>query len=181
MILDGLKANLAVGALLVVGGLLTLQTWRLHSEQLAHRDLIAQVESDRADRATAALKFSIDKADAVAQHTAKTQENADEFTITQPTRDAIARADLAVADRLRRNAESRAATYRAMAEAGAAACRDSADRLATLDDLVVRGTGVVARLRADLGRRDAEVILQNGQIATDRAFYETMRAKTARD
>ena len=169
--MSGLRANIATAAALVFAVLLALQTWRLHAAQLAHRDLVTEVERDRAARTGAALKYELKTSSAERLHAKNTQENSDAFTTSQPVRDAIARADLAVADRLRRDAERRAATYRAMAEAGAAACRDSADRLAALDQHIVRGAEVVAGLRADLGRRDAEVVLLRGQIDADRALF----------
>ena len=103
-------------------------------------------------------------------HAQKTQENSDAFTTSQPVRDAIARADRARVERLRLGAERRAATYRAQAQANAAACGDSADQLIALDRQLVEGIGVVAALRSDLGRRDAEVVLLHGQIVADRAL-----------
>ena len=54
VILDGLKANLAVGALLAVGVLLALQTWRLHTEQLAHARAVAEIATERTASETAA-------------------------------------------------------------------------------------------------------------------------------
>lgn len=72
--------------------------------------------------------------------------------------------------RLRLDAERRAATYRAMSEASAAACSDLADRHATLDRQLVEGVAVVADLRGDLDRRDAEVRLLRRQIDADRAL-----------
>lgn len=156
----------------VLLGLLATQSWRLHTEQRDHAQLRATVaEADRA-RATAALKHEIFTASKESTHAANTSKNADEFTMSQPVRDAIARADVARADRLRTDAEARAATYRAMAEAGAAACRDLADRHATLDRHIVDGTRVVADLGAALDRRDAEVVLLRRQIDIDRALIQ---------
>lgn len=173
MILDKLKSWGFAALALALAGLLGLQTWRLHTEQIAHGELKVQVERDKSARATAAVEAAIDNADRQATHASSTQENSDVFTSTRPARDATVSADLAVAQRLRRDAERRAATYRAMAEANAAACRDLADRHATLDAHVVRGVEVVAGLRGDLARRDAEVRLLRGQIDIDRALLTT--------
>ena len=82
-------------------------------------------EAARADETKTALKEST--------HAANTSKNSDEFTTSQPVRDAIARADLALAERLRTDAERRAATYRAQAEADATARRDLADKASALD------------------------------------------------
>ena len=103
-------------------------------------------------------------------HAASTQENSDEFTISQPVRDAIARADLAVAHRLRTDAERRAATYRAQAQACTTASSGIADRLEAFDRHIVEGASMVAEHRQALIRRDAEVVLLRGQIDADRAL-----------
>ena len=172
VILDKLKAWGFAALALALAGLLGLQTWRLHTEQIAHGELKVQVAQDKSARATAAVEVAIDNAERQATHASSTQENSDAFTSTQPARDATVSADLAVAQRLRRDAERRAATYRAMAEANAAACRDLADRHAALDDHIVKGAEVVAGLRGDLARRDAEVKLLRGQIDIDRALMQ---------
>ena len=122
-------------------------------------------EAARTDEIQTALKEST--------HAADTSKNSDEFTASQPVRDAIARADLALADRLRIGAERRAATYRAQAQSNAAACSDLADRYAALDAHVVRGAGVVAGLGADLERRDAEVALLRRQVDVERNLTST--------
>ena len=170
MILDKLKAYGAIAAAIVLGAMLLVQTGRLHTEQVAHEKLKTSTAQAATGRATAALKHEIKTSADESVHAAKTQENSDEFTTSQPVRDAIARADLTLADRLRVGAERRAATYRAQAQASAAACSDLADRHAALDAHVVRGAGVVAGLGADLERRDSEVNLLRSIIDADRAL-----------
>ncbi len=166
-----IKGYALQAACLVLLGLLLTQTWRLHSEQRDHAQLRADVaEADRA-RATAALKHEAATSLKEFGHAAATQENSDAFTLSAPVRDAIARADAARHGRLLNDAERRAATYRAMAEAGAAACRDLADRHTALDRHVVEGVSVVGALRSDLVRRDAEVVLLRRQIDVDRALF----------
>ncbi|WP_313080411.1 hypothetical protein [Pulveribacter sp.] len=165
-----IKAYALQAACLVLLGLLATQTWRLHIEQRDHARLrVTVAEADRF-RATAALKHEAATSLKEFGHAAATQENSDAFTTSEPVRAAIARADLARSDRLRTDAERRAGTYRAMAEAGAAACSDLADRHAALDAHVVRGVEVVSGLRSDLVRRDAEVVLLRRQIDVDRAL-----------
>lgn len=170
MILDKLKAYGFQALALALGVLLLVQTGRLHTEQVAHQKLIATTTGAALQRSEAARAQETKTAGKEAAHAQATQENSDVFTTSQPVRDAIARADLAVADRLRVSAERRAATYRAMSQANAAACGSAADRLAALDSQLVDGVGVVAALRSDLVRRDSEVKLLMGQIDADRAL-----------
>lgn len=170
--IDKLKAYGALLGCLLLTILLVAQTARLYVERHEHDQLKVQVaEADR-KRTQAALKASEDDAAKKLAHATATQENIDAFTVSQPTRDALARADLAVAQRLRIDAERRAATYRAQAQANAAACSDLADRLEAFDRHIVRGAEVVAGLRADLDRRDAEVALLVKQVHTERALAE---------
>ena len=117
-------------------------------------------EAARTDEIQTALKEST--------HAADTSKNSDEFTTSQPVRDAIARADLALADRLRTDAERRAATYRQIAAACTTASSGIADRLEAFDRHIVEGAGVVAEHRKALVRRDSEVVLLRGQIDADR-------------
>lgn len=162
---------LALALLAALGAL-----WRtdsaLGAERLAHQATktehaaaaLKQSESARAAETQTALKEST--------HAADTSKNSDEFTTSQPVRDAIARADLAVAQRLRTDAERRAATYRAQAQSNAAACSNLADRHEAFDRHIVEGAGVVAEHRQALTRRDAEVKLLRGQIDADRELID---------
>lgn len=157
-------------ALAAVTALLSVQTLRLQREQLAHRDLIAATAQADQARTTAALRIEQRAGALESTHAATTIGASDVFTTSQPVRDAIARADLARADRLRIGADQRAATYRAQAQASAAACSSLADRLGAFDAHIVRGVGVVSGLRSDLDRRDAEVVLLRAVIDADRVL-----------
>ena len=170
MILDKLKAYGAIAAAIALGSLFLVQTGRLHLEQREHTQLKAKVDRDNAARTTAALKHEIKTSADESTHAKATQENSDEFTTSQPVRDAVARADLALADRLRVGAERRAATYRAQAQSNAAACSDLADRLEAFDRHIVEGASVVAEHREALTRRDSEVNLLRSIIDADRAL-----------
>ena len=158
-------ATAIVAGALAFGAGWQTQEWR-YGKQIA--DIQAQhataplklSEAARADETQTALKEST--------HAANTSKNSDEFTTSQPVRDAIARADLALADRLRTDAERRAATYRAQAQSNAAACSNLADRLEAFDRHIVEGASVVAEHRQALVRRDSEVKLLRGQIDADR-------------
>ena len=172
MILAQLKAYGAIAAALVLGGLLLVQTGRLHSEQLAHQKLITATTQATLKRSEAARADEIQTALKESTHAADTSKNSDEFTTSQPVRDAIARADLAIADRLRTDAERRAATYRQIAASCSAAAGGVADRLEAFDRHIVEGAAVVAEHRQALIRREAEVVLLHKQMMTERALLE---------
>ena len=137
----------------------------------------AQIADIKAKQAAAGLKRSeVARADEIqtaakeSTHAANTSKNSDEFTTSQPVRDAIARVDVARAERLRTDAERRAATYRAQAQACTTASGGIADRLEAFDRQLVEGVAVVGELRADLVRRDSEVVLLRKQVDTERAL-----------
>jgi hypothetical protein len=159
---------LAAGAIAFAGGW-KVQAWRYDAQIAAIHAKHADAKLKRSEAARADETKTAGKEGA---HATSTQENSDEFTTSQPVRDAIARADLARVDRLRVDAERRAATYRAQAQADAAARSDLADRHAAFDRHIVEGAAVVAEHRAALARRDAEVVLLRRQIDTERALLE---------
>ena len=158
-------ATAIVAGALAFGAGWKTQEWR-YGEQIAgiqaqHATAALKLsEATRADETQTALKEST--------HAANTSKNSDEFTTSQPVRDAIARADLARVDRLRTDAERRAATYRAQAQACTTASSGIADRLEAFDRHIVEGASVVAEHRQALVRRDSEVKLLRGQIDVDR-------------
>ena len=131
-------------------------------------------------RSEAARADEIQTASKESTHAADTSKNSDEFTTSQPVRDAIARADIALADRMRTDAERRAATYRAQAAACTTASGGIADRLEALDRHIVEGASVVAEHRQALTRRDSEVVLLRGQIDADRALMSEPSPKPGR-
>lgn len=161
-----LAAGAVAGALLA-GGLQQARVSNVRAELAQVREQHAQAVAEATE---AALKKEREDRAKENTHAADTIQNVDQFTQGRPERDAGLRADLAVAERLRRDAERRASTYRAMSEANAAACSRAGDQLATFDRQLVAGAGVVANLRGDLERRDAEVVLLRGQIEADRAL-----------
>lgn len=146
-----------------------VQAWR-YDAQIG--DIRTQYAQAKLKRSEAARADEIQTAAKESTHAADTSKNSDEFTTSQPVRDAIARAELAAADRLRIGAERRAATYRAQAQACSTAAGGIADRLEAFDRHIVEGATVVAEHRAALTRRDAEVVLLRKQIDTDRALLE---------
>ena len=160
-------AAFLVGLALAAASTWHIQAWR-YDAQIA--DIKAKQAAAGLKRSEAARADEIQTASKESTHAANTSKNSDEFTTSQPVRDAIARADLARAERLRTDAERRAATYRAQAQACTTASGGIADRLEAFDRHIVEGAGVVAEHRQALGRRDAEVVLLRGQIDADRAL-----------
>lgn len=146
-----------------------VQAWRYDAQISDIRAQYTQANLKRSEAARADETLTAGKESA---HAKSTQENSDEFTTSQPVRDAIARVDVARADRLRLGAERRAATYRAQAQACTTASGGIADRLEAFDRHIVEGAAVVAEHRAALTRRDAEVVLLRKQIDTERALLE---------
>lgn len=166
--LEAIQSKAWQAGALVLAALLALQTWRLHGEQLAHQRLIAAQAQQVAGQAVAGLTLERKLATAESIHATQTQEASDAFTQARPARDAVVRADLDRVERLRLAAERSAATARAQAQANAAAGRDLADRYGALAQHVASGAAVVAGLRADLARRDDEVVLLRRHIGIDR-------------
>uniref|UniRef100_A0A6M3KMW8 Lysis protein n=1 Tax=viral metagenome TaxID=1070528 RepID=A0A6M3KMW8_9ZZZZ len=179
MIFTKLKAYGFQALSAVLGALLLAQTYRLHSEQLAHRDLIVSTARAAEARTGAVLADEQATAGKESTHANQTMEASDVFTQGQPARDDALRADLSRAERLRVDAERRAATYRAQAQADDAARVGLADRLETLDRHIVEGVEVVGELRAVVDKRDAEVVLLRTVIDADRHLLnETPHAQT---
>lgn len=161
-----------VAAFLAGLALAAASTW--HVQAWRYDAQIAEIKAQHAQaslkRSEAARADEIQTASKESTHAANTSKNSDEFTTSQPVRDAIARVDAARAERLRTDAERRAATYRAQAQACTTASSSIADRLEAFDRQLVEGVAVVGELRADLVRRDAEVVLLRKQVDTERAL-----------
>lgn len=179
MFIDKIKAYGFQALALALGVLLLVQTGRLHTEQVAHEKLKTSTAQAATERATAALTIERQAAAKESTHAQQTQEVSDAFTVSQPVRDALHRADLARVERLRLDQARRAATYRAMSQACAAASGGVADRLAALDAQLVEGVAVVGDLRAVVARRDAEVVLLRGVVDADRALTTPGAAPSA--
>lgn len=130
----------------------------LRAEQ--DRGTATRAEAARTDETKTAIKES--------KHAQDTIYNADRLANLKTGIDVDVRAELARAERLQRSAEGRAATYRAQAQADAAARSDLADKAAALDRQLAEGLGVVAILGSDLRRRDAEVAALCDQVNIER-------------
>ncbi len=119
-----------------------------------------RAEAARADENRTAIKES--------KHAQDTIYNADRLANLKTGIGVDVRAELARAERLHRDTDSRAATYRAQAQADAAARSDLADKAAALDRQLAQGLNVVASLGGDLKRRDAEVAALCDQVNIER-------------
>ena len=166
----------AVAGALIAGG---AQQVRVANAQAALATAKAEHAKAVTQAVTQALRQERENRAKETTHAADTSRNAEQFTATQPARDAGLRAELARLERLRLDAERRAATYRAMSASCTAAAGGVADRLAALDQQLVEGVGVVGALRGDLERRDAEVKLLAGQLAADRKLSDSAPALPA--
>lgn len=159
-----------IAALLVAAG---LQTIRLAEAEADKARLEAAADKGRADRADAARKDSDEKAGKESTHANDTQAAVDKFIAQGPDRAVGLQRELAAADRLRRDAESRAATARAQAAANGVAAVGAQDRIAVLETNAAEGLRVVAEHREALGRRDAEVELLCGVVNADRRLMDS--------
>lgn len=119
-----------------------------------------RAEAARVDETQTAIKES--------KHAQDTIYNADRLANLKTGIDVDVRAELARAERLHRDTDSRAATYRAQAQADAAARSDLANLAEALDGRVTAGLGVVAKLQGRLGERDAEVATLCEQVNIER-------------
>lgn len=169
VILYKVAAGVTLAAVLAAG----TQTYRLHRTSNAFDHYKLQVEADRAERAQAALDAAQQDRWALSQHTTESHENETDFIAMLRKNELAARADAADAERLRDAAEKRAAYYAELSRTGTDAIRYLADRLRRLEAHTVEGAEVVAELRRFVERRDAEVEALQGQIAADRALFES--------
>ena len=158
-------AVLLVG--LVIGGVASwqVQAWRLGAQ-------VAQVQTreaeGRADRAEAARADETQTAQLESKHAKDTIYNSDKLASLKTGVAVDMRGELERARRLQLSADSRAATYRAQAEADATARSALADKAAALDRQLAEGVGVVASLGGALKQRDAEVAALCGQVNIER-------------
>ena len=153
-----------IAALAFSGGWL-VKGWQA-SKTIA--ELRAEQAQGTATRAEAARANETKTAIKESKHAQDTIYNADRLANLKTGIDVDVRAELARAQRLHRDTDSRSATYRAQAQADAAARSDLADKAAALDRQLAEGLGVVAILGRDLRRRDAEVAALCDQVNIER-------------
>ena len=122
--------------------------------------MAARAEAVRTDEAKTAQLES--------KHAQDTIYNADKLASLKTGIAVDVRGELERAHRLQLSADSRAASYRAQAEADATARRNLADKASALDRQLAEGVGVVAELGGALKQRDAEVAALCDQVNIER-------------
>ena len=162
------QIQLAIAALLAAlsfGGGWVVNGWRGASK-------VAECKTEQAQgvatRAEAARTEETQTAIKESKHAQDTIYNADKLASLKTGIAVDVRSELERAHRLQLSADSRAATYRAQAEADATARSALADKASALDRQLAEGVGVVASLGGDLRRRDAEVAALCGQVNIER-------------
>jgi hypothetical protein len=147
-----LRANLMTAATLALAVLLALQTWRLHTEQLAHQALIASHAAQIADQ-----QRQLAEAHARARNTE--QHLVTQAAQTEETKNAEIAAARATADTLRRRLRDAAATSALVSAtapatclAGAAAGGDRSEFPESLGDALVSEAERADKLRAALAQ-----------------------------
>ena len=164
------QIQLAIAALLAAlsfGGGWVVNGWRGASK-------VAECKTEQAQgvatRAEAARTEETQTAIKESKHAQDTIYNADKLASLKTGIAVDVRGELERAHRLQLSADSRAATYRAQAEADATARRNLADKAAALDASLAEGVGVVADLGGALKQRDAEVAALCDQVNIERSL-----------
>ena len=162
------QIQLAIAALVAAlsfGGGWTVNGWRGASKVSECKTEQAQGVATRAEVARA---DESNTAQLESKHAKDTIYNADKLASLKTGIAVDVRGELERAHRLQLSADSRAATYRAQAEADATARRDLADKASALDASLAEGVGVVAELGGALKQRDAEVAALCDQVNIER-------------
>ncbi|MBB6578020.1 putative membrane protein YqiK [Comamonas odontotermitis] len=165
-----LQIQLAIAALVAAlsfGGGWAVNGWRGTSKVA---DCKTEQAQGVATRAEAARANESNTAQLESKHAQDTIYNADRLAALKTGIAVDVRSELERAHRLQLSADSRAATYRAQAEADATARRALADKASALDRQLAEGVGVVAELGGALKQRDAEVAALCDQVNIERGL-----------
>ncbi|MBB6579575.1 putative membrane protein YqiK [Comamonas odontotermitis] len=165
-----LQIQLALAALVAAlsfGGGWMVNGWRGASK-------VAECKTEQAQgvatRAEAARANETQTAQLESKHAKDTIYNADRLAALKTDIAVDVRSELERAHRLQLSADSRAATYRAQAQADATARRALADKASALDHQLAEGVEVVAELGGALKQRDAEVAALCDQVNIERSL-----------
>lgn len=145
----------------------TVKGWQA-SKAIA--ELRAELAQGVATRAKAARADESNTAKLESKHAENTIYNADRLASLKTGIAVDVRGELERAHSLQLSAASRAATYRAQAQADAVARGDLADKTAALDSQLTEGIGVVAELSGVVKQRDAEVASLCDQVNIERGL-----------
>lgn len=170
----------ALGVALIGASALAMQQHlSLLNTRLDLKEEQRQTEELRANRESAARIYA-SSLDTIRRKASAEQSKAADDHQTEILRLANAAAAERVRNqRLLDGAESRAARYRAVAEAGPASCSRLADRSIALDRQLAEGISVVNELRSVVERRDSEVALLLTTINSDRAAVSAAEGAAA--
>lgn len=158
-------AALLLGMAVAAIGTWNVQSWRLGAQIEAIK---AERANEKAGKASADLIEQQKTAKLESKHAQDTIYNADALVSLKTGIADIQRRELGYFERLQLSSDSRAATYRAQAQADASARSDLANLAEALDGRVTAGLGVVAKLQGRLGERDAEVAALCEQVNIER-------------
>lgn len=168
----GLRLWTHVAAALLGAAVAATAAWQVQAWRLGAKVAVVEKReaTGRADRAEAARTDESNTATLEQKHAEDTIYNADNLAGIKTGIDIDVRGELERARRLQHEAASRAATYRAQAQADAAARSDLADKTAALDSQLAKGIGVVAELSGVVRQRDAEVMALCEQVGIERVL-----------
>lgn len=149
-----------------------VQTVRLAGEQAEHAKTKAAWDQEKASRAQAAAVQSETNREKGITHAEAVTVAVDQFQAGRAAAvaESAGRVDAAVS--LRRSAETRAAQYRAMSEAGEAERERLAGHATRLDAALADGRVVAEQLRAAVVDRDQRIGLLGAVIQADRKLSD---------
>jgi len=157
-------------AVLIAAGSAVPAYWRGNHDGAAR---VQQAwDNDNSARATAAAEQSDTNRSKEHAHANDITQATDAFQAAQAPAAADGAARLADAQRLQRDAEARAARYRAMSKASASERDRLASDAARLDASLAEGRVVAEQLRATVIDRDQRIQLLADVIAADRSLFD---------
>lgn len=172
-LIDGLMPKVWPWVALGLAALVMLQQLRVAGLQVGLASLVAaQAKAGQAQAQQAQVAIKRD-ADALLQHAGNTQGNVYEYTQTIQKLEAGRTTDAGRIAGLQHSLRTTATQY-AQAAGDLAACRSLGDRHQELAELAARSAGVIGRSIDLVQQRDAEVILLQKQVMTERVLSEDL-------
>lgn len=162
----------AVVLLATLAGIAGVQTVRLADERAAHANTTAAWAEQRAAQSQSSFRQSEMNRDKEQSHAAQITQATDAYLAQKASRQPDDDRRYADATRLQRSAETRAAQYRAMSEAGEAERERLAGHATRLDAALADGRVVAEQLRVAVVDRDQRIGLLGAVIEADRRLGE---------
>lgn len=154
----------------VLLALLALATFGIYKTAAQVSALSSQVQRLEAEKKAANDKAKADTKTASERHARELKQAKDQYDAQKIEDDARHALDMADAERLRQQSDSRADLYRSQARSGSAAAAALADHAAKLDASLAEGREVAFGLRRDIAELHALLILAKADAdATRRA------------